>query len=76
MRLTALKVAHENEEIVMRWVNYSDESRVLTVYNSEWIANLKKSNVLEENWEELQAVNGNWEIEVKPFEIITLESVQ
>lgn len=60
----------------MRWVNYSDESRVLTVYNSEWIANLKKSNVLEENWEELQAVNGNWEIEVKPFEIITLESVQ
>ena len=60
----------------MRWVNYSDESRVLTVYNSEWIANLKKRNVLEENWEELQAVNGNWEIEVKPFEIITLESVQ
>ena len=60
----------------MRWVNDSDESRVLTVYNSEWIANLKKSNVLEENWEELQAVNGNWEIEVKPFEIITLESVQ
>lgn len=59
--------------IIMRFVNYSNEERILTIYKSQWINNLKLSNVLEVDGEVLTSLNEKWEIVVKPYEIITLK---
>lgn len=69
---TAFKKSQKREDIIMRYVNYSDREQVLTVYKTDAIDNLYKSNVIEEVGEPIEMSDGKWMINVKPFEIITL----
>ena len=69
---TAFKAAQDNNDIIMRWVNYSDKEQLLTIYKTDWIDNLYMSNVLEEHKEPVCCYDGKWTIAVKPFEILTV----
>lgn len=75
MRMTAFKKAQDGNDLIMRWVNYSDAEQKLRIKKSEWLTNIYKSNVTEEKLSVLEDENGEWSIEVKPFEILTLGSV-
>ncbi len=75
LRMTAFKTAQDGDDIIMRWVNYSEESRILTVKKTKAITNLYKSDVIETNNGVIEENNGEWKIEVKPYEILTLGSV-
>ena len=68
----AFKIAHNNDDIIMRWANYSDSNQLLTISRTKWIDNLRRSNVMEERLEILECSDGQWKIFVKPFEIVTL----
>lgn len=72
LRMTALKPAFGSEDIIMRWVNYSDQNQWLELNQTEWIKQVYWSNVVEEKKAELIPENGVWRIQVKPYEIITL----
>ena len=74
LRMTAFKAAQDGNDIVMRFVNYSDKEQILTIMKSEWINNLCLSNVLEEDIKLLDNDEELWNIKVKPFEIVTLKS--
>ncbi|MBO5060625.1 MAG: alpha-mannosidase [Clostridia bacterium] len=71
LRLTCFKAAQDSDDIIMRWVNYSDKEQKLVIDKTEWIDNLYASNVIEKKGEVLKYTNGSWEITVKPFEIVT-----
>lgn len=72
IRMTALKCAQNSNDIIMRFVNYSDKQQVLSIEKTNLIDNLYMSNVVEHNICKIDENNGNWYIEVKPFEIVTL----
>jgi len=72
LRMSAFKQAQDGKDIIIRWVNYSDETETLLIKRTDWVNNLYKSNVIEENLGEISAENDGWKIEVKPHEIITL----
>ena len=74
LRMTAFKASLDGNDIVMRFVNFADEERVLTINKSDWINNLMLSNVIEEDGEMLQNDGVEWNIKVKPFEIVTLKT--
>ena len=74
LRMTAFKGAADTDDIIMRWVNYSDKEQTLTIKKSDWINNLYMSNVIEKKMDSIKANNDEWQIKVKPFEIITLGS--
>jgi len=76
LRLTAFKAGHDNNDIVIRWVNYSDEERTLTVNQTEWIDNLSISNILEVDEKVINPADRKWEIAVKPYEILTLKCLK
>ena len=71
LRLTCFKAAQDSDDIIMRWVNYSDKEQKLVIDKTVWIDNLYASNVIEKKGEVLKYTNGSWEITVKPFEIVT-----
>ena len=71
--MTAFKASLDGNDIVMRFVNFADEERILTINKSDWINNLMLSNVIEEDGEMLQNIEDKWHIKVKPFEIVTLK---
>ena len=73
IRMTAFKLSLDGNDIVMRFVNFADEERTLTINKSEWISNLMLSSVIEEDVEMLQSDEDKWNIKVKPFEIVTLK---
>ena len=74
LRMTAFKGAQDKDDIIMRWVNYSDKEQTLTIKKTEWINNIYRSNVIEEKLDSVVPVNNEWKIEVRPYEIITLGS--
>lgn len=69
---TAFKAAQNSNDIIMRWVNYSDKEQFLTIHKTDWIDNLYMSNVLEERKEPVSCSDRKWIIPVKPFEILTV----
>ena len=60
------------EDIILRWTNYTNQEQILRVEKTAFIDNLYRSNVIEEKGECISPENGAWRITVKPFEIITL----
>lgn len=72
LKLCAFKIAQESDDIIMRWVNYSENEQKLIIKKTDWINNLYKSNVIEKKGDAVTCNEGKWEIIVKPFEIITL----
>lgn len=74
LRMTAFKAAQNGDDIIIRWVNYSDSEQILTVKKSEKINNLYRSNVVEEKLCKLESTADEWKISVKPYEIVTLGS--
>ncbi len=74
LRLTAFKKAQESDDVIMRWVNYSEKPQALTIKKSDWIKNLYLSDIIEKKGESVCAEGESFVIEVKPFEIITLGS--
>lgn len=74
LRLTTFKKAQESDDVIMRWVNYSEKSQALTIKKSDWIKNLYLSDIIEKKGESVCAEEESFVIEVKPFEIITLGS--
>ena len=74
LRLTTFKKAQESDDVIMRWVNYSEKPQALTIKKSDWIKNLYLSDIIEKKGESVCAEEESFVIEVKPFEIITLGS--
>jgi len=72
MRLTACKNKLNHDDLILRWVNYSDKEQILTIQKTKLVDNLYRSNIIEEKGEALQAKDGVWQIAVQPYEIITL----
>lgn len=71
LRLTALKCTMAGEGYAMRFVNFSSEPRTLTLKKTDFVSKLFRSNVLEEQKEEICAENDAFRMEIKPFEIAT-----
>ena len=71
LRLMCFKAAQDSNDIIMRWTNYSDKEQSLIINKTMWIDNIYVSNVIEEKKENLEEIDGRWEILVKPFEIVT-----
>ncbi len=71
LRLTSLKLAQNSNDIIARFVNYSDSEQTLTISKTDWLDNLYMSNVIEHKGEALTACDDKWTIKVKPFEIVT-----
>lgn len=55
---------------------YSDCEQMLTIKKTDWIDNLYMSNVIEDKGQVITDKNGEWEINVNPFEIITVGCVK
>lgn len=72
LKQTAFKQKMNGDDIIMRWTNYTDKEKVLTVKKTAVIDNLYRSNVIEEQFETLENDGEKWEIKVKPYEILTL----
>lgn len=72
LTLTGMKQKEDSEDIILRWVNLSDEATVLTVKKNEFIHNLYRSNVVEEKLDDITDNNGSYCINIKPYEIVTL----
>lgn len=72
LRLTAFKNAQDKDDLILRWVNYSQSEEILTLKVTDSIQNLYRSNIIEEKGAELLPEDGQWKIPVKPFEILTL----
>ncbi len=68
----AFKIAQESNDIIMRWVNYSECPQILTIKKTDWINNLYRSNVIEEKGAAETCKDDEWKIAVNPFEIITV----
>ena len=72
IRMTAFKKAQKDNDIIVRWVNYSNSEQTLTIDKTTLIDNLYKSNVIEEKGDLLTFENDKCSITVKPHEILTL----
>jgi len=72
LKASAFKKKMNQEDIILRWTNYTNQEQVLRVEKTAFIDNLYRSNVIEEKGECISPENGAWRITVKPFEIITL----
>ena len=72
LKPTALKQKMDGEDIIMRWANYSSVAQILTIDKTDAIAEIYRSNVIEEELERLIPDGDKWKIEVTPFEIITI----
>lgn len=72
IRLTSLKCAQNSNDVIMRFVNYSDCEKQLTITKTDFVNNLYMSNVIEEKLSKIDDCNGKWHINVKPFEIVTV----
>lgn len=72
IRMTALKCAQNSNDVIMRFVNYGSEEETLSINKTDWIDNLYLSNVLEDKKQVVESENGQWNIRVKPFEILTV----
>jgi len=76
LNLSGLKKADECDDIMVRFVNVTKEPVVLKLAKQEWFADAYKSNVLEEKTGELEQKDGQYELEIAPFEIVTLGLVR
>ncbi len=72
IKATAFKKKMNNDDLIIRFVNYSDKAQTLTIKKTAVIENIYRSNVIEEKGEKLNAENGIFKINVNPYEIITL----
>lgn len=72
LRMTACKKKQDNDDIILRFVNYSKNEQYLNIKKSKFIDNLYKSNIVEIKGEHIEEQNGGWRILTKPYEIITL----
>lgn len=73
LTLTGVKQNEKNRGIIARWVNISDKAAVLSIKKTDIINNLYISNIIEQKFNEERAdKNGYFNIEVKPYEILTV----
>ena len=70
--LTGIKQKGNGEDIIIRWVNVSDKTTTLTIQKSDVIDNLYISNIIEKKIKEIDSNNNYFNIEVKPYEIMTV----
>ena len=71
LKPTTFKKKMNGDDLILRFVNYSEKLQTLILKKTDTINNLYMSNVIEEKAESIKDDNGFWKIEVKPYEIIT-----
>jgi len=76
LNLTGLKLAENREDVMVRFVNNTIEPVMLRLAKQPWFTNAYKSNVIEAVIEEIPGRDGKYEIEIRPFEIVTIGLVQ
>lgn len=79
LHLTAFKRGDRNRDGFVRFVNTKEEPVTLTLFKEEWFSKVYLSNVLEKEWgdtERLVQTESGIQIEVKPYEILTLGLVR
>ncbi len=72
MALTNVKVKDGETDRMLRFVNYGEKERVLTIKKDDTFAELYRSNIIEENLGNLSEINGEYKIPVRGYEILTL----
>ena len=70
--MTAFKGAQDRNDIIMRWVNYSDKKQTLSIHKTKMINNLYISNVVEHKGKNIADTDGIWTVDVEPYQIVTL----
>ena len=71
LKCTAVKNKMNGDDLILRWVNYSDKEQMLTIRKTGLVNNLYRSNVIEEKGEVLEENAGEWSIVLGPYEIFT-----
>jgi alpha-mannosidase len=72
LRMTACKKKQDSDDIILRFVSYSENEQYLNIKKSKFIDNLYKSNIVEIKGEHIEEQNDGWRILIKPYEIVTL----
>ena len=72
LKPSAFKQKLDGDDIIMRWANYSDKPTTLTIDKTSFIESIYRSDVIEQDLGTLIPDENKWEIEVGPFEIITI----
>ena len=72
VRLTGIKKEEADQGTVIRFVSYSDKDETISLNKEDWMNTVYKSNVIEEIGEKLPSADGNYEITIRPHEILTL----
>ena len=72
LNLTGFKMAENGTDVIVRFVNYSDEQTVLKIEKKDWITGIYRSNVVEKTGENLEELGDDtYETEIRPHEIAT-----
>lgn len=72
LTLTGIKQKEAADDMILRWVNLSDKAAALSIKKTDVINNLYISNVIEKMLDKVESDGGYFNIEVKPYEILTV----
>ncbi len=73
LNLTGMKQKEDSEDIIVRYVNSTEEPVVLYVEHRDWMKTAYRSNVVEENLGALtEGEDGSYQVTVRPHEILSV----
>ena len=73
VNFSGLKQQEDGSDIMVRFVNVTELPREIQIQKQNWMENMYKSNVIEEEKEGLEvSEDGMYHVVLKPFEILTL----
>lgn len=72
LHLTGMKQAENGSDVILRFVNNRESAALLRLYRRDWFSRVYRSNVIEEKLEEIPEKDGYCELELVPFEILTI----
>ncbi len=72
LNLSGFKKADESDDIIVRFVNVTKEPVVLKLAKQDWFESAYRCSVIEEKTGDLEQKDGQYEFEIKPFEIATV----
>lgn len=72
LNLTGLKMAEDRNDVIARFANNTKNAVTLKFKRQPWFTAVYRSNVIETVGEEISEIQNAYQIEVQPFEIVTI----
>lgn len=76
LNFTGLKLAEGRSDVIGRFVNNTKNTVILKFRKQPWFTEVYRSNVIETVGEEISENQDGYQIEIKPFEIVTIGLVR